>query len=36
VPLTLSNALSRIRDGEIMDGKTICTLLYVAGFSLNR
>jgi ADP-ribose pyrophosphatase len=36
VPLTLSNALGRIRDGEIADAKTICTLLYVAGFRLGR
>jgi len=36
VPLPLSDALGRIRDGEIMDAKTICTLLYVAGYRLNR
>ncbi len=31
-PLRLSHALQLIRDGEITDGKTICTLLYAAGF----
>jgi ADP-ribose pyrophosphatase len=36
VPLTISDALSRVRDGEIADAKTICTLLYVAGFQLGR
>jgi ADP-ribose pyrophosphatase len=34
VVLPLSEALARIRDGEITDGKTICTLLYAAGFLL--
>src|SRR5262245_51091809 len=29
---TLSAALEKIRTGEINDGKTICTLLYAAGF----
>jgi ADP-ribose pyrophosphatase len=32
VTLTMSDALARVRDGEIRDGKTICTLLYAAGF----
>jgi ADP-ribose pyrophosphatase len=32
VTLTMSEALRRVRDGEITDAKTICTLLYAAGF----
>jgi hypothetical protein len=32
VTLTMSEALACIRDGEITDAKTICTLLYAAGF----
>jgi ADP-ribose pyrophosphatase len=32
VTLTMSDALARIRDGDITDGKTICCLLYAAGF----
>lgn len=32
VVLPISQALEKIRDGEITDGKTICTLLYAAGF----
>lgn len=32
VPMPLSQALAMVRDGEITDGKTICTLLYAAGF----
>jgi ADP-ribose pyrophosphatase len=32
VPLPMSEALRMVRDGEITDGKTICTLLYAAGF----
>jgi ADP-ribose pyrophosphatase len=32
VPLPLSRALEMVRDGEITDAKTICTLLYAAGF----
>jgi ADP-ribose pyrophosphatase len=32
VTLPLSQALERIRTGEITDAKTICTLLYAAGF----
>jgi len=36
-PLTmpLSDALERIRTGEITDAKTICTILYAAGFLMN-
>lgn len=34
VPLLMSDALERVRDGRIIDAKTICTLLYVAGFRL--
>lgn len=34
VTMTLSDALARIRDGEIQDAKTICTLLYAAMFRL--
>jgi ADP-ribose pyrophosphatase len=32
VPMPLSEALRMVRDGEIDDAKTICTLLYAAGF----
>lgn len=32
--MELSQALGMIRDGEIQDGKTICTILYAAGFLL--
>ena len=32
VPMPLSGALRMVRDGEITDAKTICTLLYAAGF----
>ena len=32
--MRLSDALEKIRDGEIKDGKTICTILYAAGFLL--
>jgi ADP-ribose pyrophosphatase len=32
VTLNLSDALEMIRDGEITDAKTICTILYAAGF----
>jgi ADP-ribose pyrophosphatase len=35
VILTLSAALEKIRTGEINDGKTICTLLYAAGFLMS-
>lgn len=34
VTLPLSEALALVRDGEIVDAKTICTLLYAAGFVL--
>ena len=34
VTLPLSEALESIRDGGIRDAKTICTLLYAAGFLL--
>lgn len=32
--MRLSDALEKIRDGEISDGKTICCVLYAAGFLL--
>jgi ADP-ribose pyrophosphatase len=32
VTMPMSEALRMVRDGEITDGKTICTLLYAAGF----
>jgi ADP-ribose pyrophosphatase len=32
VRMPLSKALAMVRDGEIQDAKTICTLLYAAGF----
>jgi ADP-ribose pyrophosphatase len=32
VTMTMSAALTAVRDGQITDGKTICTLLYAAGF----
>ena len=35
VTLPLSEALEKVRDGEITDGKTIATLLYAAGFVLS-
>lgn len=35
-PVRLSDALDRIRTGEIADGKTIIAILYAAGFRLNR
>jgi ADP-ribose pyrophosphatase len=34
VTLPLSEALESIRDGRIRDAKTVCTLLYAAGFLL--
>ena len=34
VILTISDALERVRSGEITDGKTIVTLLFAAGFIL--
>jgi len=33
VPVPLSRALEMVRDREITDAKTICTLLYAAGFA---
>jgi ADP-ribose pyrophosphatase len=36
VRLPMSEALRMVRDGEITDGKTICTLLYAAGFVLGQ
>jgi ADP-ribose pyrophosphatase len=36
VRVTLSEALRMVRDGEISDGKTICTLLYAAVFVFGR
>lgn len=36
VAMPISEALDRIRSGEINDAKTICGLLYTAGFVLNR
>lgn len=35
VPTPLSRTLGLIRDGEITDGKTICCVLFLAGFRLN-
>jgi ADP-ribose pyrophosphatase len=32
VKIPLSEALKLVRDGEIQDAKTVCTLLYAAGF----
>jgi ADP-ribose pyrophosphatase len=32
VTLPISEALAKVRDGEITDGKTICALMYAAGF----
>ncbi|HEX8433430.1 MAG TPA: NUDIX hydrolase, partial [Longimicrobium sp.] len=32
VKMPMTEALRMIRDGEITDGKSICTLLYAAGF----
>jgi ADP-ribose pyrophosphatase len=32
VTLLLSEALEKIQSGEISDGKTICTIMYAAGF----
>lgn len=36
VRVPFSEALRMVRDGEITDGKTICTLLYAARFALER
>jgi ADP-ribose pyrophosphatase len=34
VVLNMSAALAMVRDGEITDGKTICAILYAAGFRM--
>ncbi len=34
VTMPFSEALAKVRDGEITDAKTVCTLLYAAGFVL--
>lgn len=36
VPIAMSEALRMVRDEEITDAKTICTLLYAAGFVMDR
>jgi ADP-ribose diphosphatase len=36
VPMPLSRALEMVRGGEITDGKTICTLLFAAGFVFGK
>ena len=36
VRVPLSEALRMVRDGEITDAKSICTLLYAAGFVFGR
>jgi ADP-ribose pyrophosphatase len=36
VRLPLSEALAMVGDGRITDGKTICTLLYAAGFVFGK
>ncbi|HUP90121.1 MAG TPA: NUDIX hydrolase [Longimicrobiales bacterium] len=33
--MMMSDALEKIRTGEIQDGKTICTILFAAGFLLS-
>jgi len=35
-PMPLSQALEKIRAGEIQDGKTVIALLFAAGFRLSR
>jgi ADP-ribose pyrophosphatase len=35
-PMPLSEALEKIRAGEIQDGKTVISLLFAAGFRLSR
>jgi ADP-ribose pyrophosphatase len=35
VSMTLSQALEKVRTGEINDAKTMCTLLYAAGFLMS-
>jgi ADP-ribose pyrophosphatase len=34
IVLNMSAALAMVRDGEITDGKTICAILYAAGFRM--
>lgn len=34
--MLLSEALEKIRDGEIVDAKSICTILYAAGFLMGE
>ncbi len=34
VTMPFSEALAKVRDGEITDAKSVCTLLYAAGFVL--
>jgi ADP-ribose pyrophosphatase len=36
VALPLSEALGAVRDGQITDAKTICTLLFAAGFVMGK
>jgi ADP-ribose pyrophosphatase len=36
VPMALSEALERIRTGEISDAKTVCTILFAAGFRFGQ
>ncbi|HEX6135264.1 MAG TPA: NUDIX hydrolase [Longimicrobiales bacterium] len=36
VTMPISDALERVRTGEINDAKTVCTLMYAAGFVLGR
>ena len=36
VEMPFSEALRRVREGEISDGKTICALLYAASFYIGR
>jgi ADP-ribose pyrophosphatase len=36
VTLSMSDALARIRDGDITDGKTVCCILYAAGFLMGQ
>ena len=35
VTMTMSEALQKIMEGEISDAKTICTILYAAGFLMS-
>lgn len=35
VTMPMSEALQKIMEGEISDGKTICTILYAAGFLMS-